>query len=147
MMKWEKFSEARLRNAQDKVLEGYKVRFGLSKSETGNLHMFFSPTRVPKGLTREEVREVLRLYAIREEARQKTMRKLLKEAGKSVEVLPAKLSKTGRSRKFIVQNLPSLQAVVRETILPEEFIPHNNRMTRGAFRMGVMKLLESLATE
>ena len=62
--KTKSFSEARLSNAQQKVLEGYRLRFVLSTEETAHLHLFFSPLRVPKGLSRDEVRIIILLYAM-----------------------------------------------------------------------------------
>ncbi|HUD04086.1 MAG TPA: hypothetical protein VMR73_01175 [Candidatus Paceibacterota bacterium] len=52
---------------QDRVLAGYKKRVlrpGTRDEES--LHMFFSPYRIPKGLTDEEVHQCILLYPLRE---------------------------------------------------------------------------------
>jgi hypothetical protein len=118
-------SEAQLGNAQDKVLEGYKTRFGLGRLATQNLHMFFSPTRVPMGLTEKEVRIVLLLYPLRDANRRQTMASLQAIQGRV---------------------LPKFSSVVEETALPAELRP-KDRMTRESFQKGVMKFLERLAAE
>jgi hypothetical protein len=65
------FSEARLSNAQDRVLAGYRERFKLTNVQADNLHMFFSPHRIPRGLLWEEVCIVLYLYERRDADRMK----------------------------------------------------------------------------
>ena len=65
------FSENRLRVAQDRVLAGYRERFRLTDEQAGNLHMFFSPHRIPRGLVWEEVSIVLYLFALRDADRMK----------------------------------------------------------------------------
>lgn len=120
-MAYVSFSEARLSNAQDKVLEGYRVRFKLTKEEATKLHLFFSPTRVPQRLTRDEVRIVLLLYS----TRQADKLPLLKPEG---------------------QFPPSFARVVNETKLPLELrLP--GRITRENFRKGIVKFLADIANK
>ncbi len=85
-VKFTKFSEARLINAQDKVLEGYGTRFRFTTLDLRRLHMFFSPTRVPKGLTRREITMVLLLCDLRNmqkcQAEDETLPKELRPDGR-----------------------------------------------------------------
>ncbi len=118
-----KFSEARFRNAQDKVKEGYKTRFKLKPEEVASLHMFFSPSRIPKGLTEKEVRKVLSLYSVRDAHRRQKVN--------GVERVPG-------------TNLPKFYPMVDATLLPKELIG-GGRMTRALFQKGITKLLEQLA--
>jgi len=59
-------SEKQLEYAQKKVMEGYRRR-GAVKSpyEELTLHMFFSPFRVPKRMTNDEVKVCLLLSALK----------------------------------------------------------------------------------
>ncbi len=124
-------------NAQDKILEGYIARFKLTGEEGWKLHMFFSPTRIPKGLTENEVREVLKLSPKRDARRRQVEQRLRKEAGYSVIKLPD-------GRKMKVHNPPSFYKSVMDNMLPVELMP--GRMTRRAFQAGMTKLRENLAT-
>ena len=52
-------SEIRLTNAQDKVMANYAKKLSLTDLEQQHLHMFFSPFRVPKGLTKLEINQII----------------------------------------------------------------------------------------
>ena len=72
-------SEGRLAYAQEKVMDGYRKRGAVKNSNDERmLHMFFSPSRVPKGMTNAEVGECLANYALR-------------SAGNKVSLLPTRL--------------------------------------------------------
>jgi len=53
------FSEAQLMNAQDKVIAGYAKKLALDEKGKEHLHRFFSPWRIPKGMTKGEVRMII----------------------------------------------------------------------------------------
>jgi hypothetical protein len=139
MKKMSSYSEARHGNAQDKILKGYKIRFGLTDAEGRNLHMFFSPTRIPKGMIEKEVREVLDLYSKRDTRRKKVQKRLQREAGSEVVKLPS-------GEKMKVHLPPSFNGSIRENLLPEELRP-KGRMTRGNFRKGIEKFLHQIVAE
>lgn len=155
ILKVTKFSEARLGNAQDKILDGYKTRFKLTDEEGQNLHMFFSPTRVPKGLTEKEVRKVLKLYPLRDRKRREAIasdrvRKYDETAEAALKLEQSDLSPRERElyEKIVEINaspMPSFRDTVRETALPEELRPFG-RMTRRNFRIGVVKFLQQLVS-
>ena len=56
------YSEKRDTNAQNKVMAGYVRKYELTKEEGDKLHLFFSPWRVPMGMTKGEVRMIIILY-------------------------------------------------------------------------------------
>lgn len=56
-----------LADKQNNVLANYCDRLTLTKKEAGDLHMFFSPHRIVRGLTDEEVRICILLYPKRKE--------------------------------------------------------------------------------
>ncbi len=141
--RYKDFSEARLGNAQDKVLKGYVTRFKLTPEEADDLHMFFSPSRVPKGMNEKEVREALQMYVLRNADRTRKVQKLTKLAGKSKVVIPASRSITGKRIRFTVQNPPSFRAVIKETILPAELVP-TGQMTRRKWNKGMRELRSSI---
>jgi hypothetical protein len=62
------FSEKRLMRAQDQVMTGYIKKFNLSEKDQEYLHMFFSPFRIPRNLTRGEVWLILLLQKEKGEA-------------------------------------------------------------------------------
>jgi hypothetical protein len=89
--KWEK----QALNAQDKVMGGYRKRGAVrNQREANKLHMFFSPIKVPKGLTNMEVRICLFLYDLQRKLRppQRGGERIL------VSVLPGHLSKQRMTR-------------------------------------------------
>lgn len=122
MIKLKRFSEARLGNAQDKVLAGYVKRFRLTRLQRHYLHMFFSPYRVPKGLTKEEVLQVFNLYPLLGKYRR---------------------SAIGATEYFLRIKQAPFSSNVIGTTLPEE-LTSGGRMTRTRFREGVRKLLHIL---
>jgi hypothetical protein len=103
---------------QDKVLYGYKHRFNLTDEQMRKLHRFFSPTRIPTGLTRKEVEIVVLLFEVRDAARKR--------------------------RLYEVPGNPSLFEFLERTILPKE-LQFGGRMTRKRFRTGIWKMLQSYA--
>jgi hypothetical protein len=55
---------------QDKVMAGYIAQGAVkNKDDQGKLHMFFSPNRVPKGMTNEQVRICINLCFLRDRER------------------------------------------------------------------------------
>lgn len=119
-----KFSEARLKNAQDRVLLGYRERYSLNGREAGILHLFFSPYRVPKGLTWNEVQVVIAIYPLTDKSRRAAVI-------------------TAEQRLRIKKNKYS--RFVKDNTLPEEFTP-KGLITRRAFHTGVEKLLSEILT-
>ena len=64
-------SEKQLCFAQEKVMEGYRRRGAIKNDdEASRLHMFFSPMRVPKRLTNNEIRLCLLMSHERAKQRQ-----------------------------------------------------------------------------
>lgn len=122
MIKLKRFSEARLRNAQDGVLERYKKRYRLSKKEARVLHMFFSPYRVQKGLTKDEVKLIIEIYPLLGSYRR---------------------SAISAAERFLGIDRFAFSSNVIGTTLPEE-LTVGGRMTRTRFREGVRKLLHIL---
>jgi hypothetical protein len=111
------FSEKRLTNAQDGILERYKERYGLTDKEADDLHSFFSPCRVPTELTRKEIRLIIMVYPLLSSYQQRAVSTL---------------------EKFLFgkQRVP---VSVAPTPLPEEF-EYGGRMTRRKFKSGMRKL-------
>lgn len=106
----------RKQRAQDLVYKNYKARFSLTDKQMGDLHMFFSPTRVPKGLRLEEVKIVLLLYQLRDADRKK------------------RTDQVGLN----------LNAVLSVSMLPPE-LTAMTRMTRARFKIGVYKMLRAMS--
>lgn len=50
---------AQLEKEQKAVMDGYKKSMNLSEDDEWRLHMFFSPYRVPEGMTKGEVNIVI----------------------------------------------------------------------------------------
>ncbi|MFA6158336.1 MAG: hypothetical protein WC763_01795 [Candidatus Paceibacterota bacterium] len=66
---WDKFDLGKYLDPrdQDDTLEGYWESGAVkNKDDERSLHMFFSPNRIPKGLTNSEVSIVIALFPIRE---------------------------------------------------------------------------------
>lgn len=115
------YSEARLTNAQDGVLRRYKERYSLTDKEAMALHMFYSPYRVQRGLTKDEVHLIIQVYPLLSSYRRSVfsaMERFLKEK-------------------------PTASTRVLETPLPDELV-QVGRVTRGDFRKGIRVLLETL---
>jgi len=55
-----------LKQKENLVLEEYKKNILLTENQIHNLHMFFSPGRIPSGLTNEEILICIYLYHLRE---------------------------------------------------------------------------------
>lgn len=115
-----KFSEARLRYNQNRILEGYKKRCRLSTKEGQALHMFFSPYRVPKRLTKDEVKLVIQLYPLLGDYRR---------------------SAFSAAERFLDMDGRQYSASVLNVHLPDELVSAG-RMTRAKFREGISKLLQ-----
>lgn len=108
------FSEARLGRAQDLVLSNYKKRFGLTQQEAGQLHMFFSPHRIPKRLTLTEARIAIMLYPLREQERRNRLGRLL-QGGSIVASLPPKLRQSNMTRTSFTAGVMELLARLAAT--------------------------------
>lgn len=122
MFKLNRFSEARLNNAQEAVLDGYKRRFRLTRKEAGALHMFFSPYRVAKGLTKQEVKLIIEIYPLLGSYRR---------------------SAIGSAERFLNVDEAQFSGSVTHTVIPVE-LTSGGRMTRRNFREGMRKLLHIL---
>lgn len=115
----ERYMTERLRRAQDAVLSNYKTRFKLTQKEVDDLHMFFSPTRIPKGLRLKEVRIILLLFTLRDSHRKQQFKTELPH--------------------------PTLISTLRKISLPTELMP-KGKMTRSGFKTGIYKMLEQIAS-
>jgi hypothetical protein len=112
----DRFYDLFLDPGQDATLARYKARRVItSPKEEEALHMFFSPTRIPPGLTNEEARLCMSLYE---------RRKLQK----------ARDSERRGGMHFISFPTP----------LPQELMP-GGRMSRDRFAAGIRKFLEASA--
>jgi hypothetical protein len=75
-------SEANLLGDQDAVMAGYKrSRAVKDKHDEEALHMFFSPNRVPKGLTKKQVRLCINKYPLRKWHRVQTAKTPMQVTG------------------------------------------------------------------
>ncbi len=116
MIKPTRILKARPRTTQAGVLKRYEERFQLTKWEADSLRLFFSPERVPKGLTKNEVKLIIEIYPLLGQYRATAINTM-------EEFLDVELSYH-----------------VSCTILPEE-LTTSGRMTRKNFREGMKKLL------
>ncbi len=108
-----------IRASQDAVMDTYKSGYRLTDTEASDLHMFFSPHRVPIGLTYKEVRIVLLLFPLRDTERSKNLGSALRH--------------------------PTFDGVIESIALPEELIG-DEQMTRLRFKAGIWKMLEQAAS-
>ncbi len=120
------FSEA------DSILQDYQAILG--KKLAMDLHMFFSPNRIPAGLTDEEVKICITLYPIRRAYVKRHYPKPPKD-------------QSGRIMTFKddIEN-PIFQKYCIESIqpppsLPRQLIYSGKKMTRARFRKGIYNFL------
>jgi hypothetical protein len=151
-------SDAQMAAPQERVMANYKKRgFVRTKADQEGLHMFFSPYRVPKGLTKAEVRTCIRLSPQKRRIEEQGARQL----EMSVQtVIDKNLRKRPRTRKItravkaareIFGSLKNFRVMVPmgQTFLhqhlkwPDELLPHD-RMTRERFKTGIAKLTEQI---
>jgi len=97
-----------------------------NKSARGDLHMFFSPWRVPIGLTDEEIAICVLLYRYRRD-----------QMDKQVATASAALKR---------EDYPAVVRNLQPKFLNEEFSPHKV-MTRTRFKKGIYKFLVQLSQE
>jgi hypothetical protein len=101
---------------QDAVFAGFQARGVVTNPKEGEaLHMFFSPTRIPSGLTDEEARLCMALY---EQRKQQKVHDAERCGGRYSVAVP--------------------------TYLPAELMP-TGRMTRKRFIIGIRKFIEESA--
>jgi hypothetical protein len=136
-----------MQEEQDKVLCYYKESAKLNDQEASRLHMFFSPTRIPKGLTNIEVRILVNLYGARES--QKAMigwnKRFTREGIRSlVTGIGRQLHPPGGDENAEANFLLMLNP--EAMFLPDELIPQHE-MTRRRFKIGIRKFMESLEKE
>lgn len=145
-------------HAQDSVMQDYKTS-GVFRNEDdeGALHMFFSPYRIPDGLTDEEVRVCIDLHPRRKELADKMTIKrerTLRDAWKkrlSEDYLFLEKIKDELNQAFgpIEWTMDKILTVVTITILCYEPIPLprdliNGPMTRERFANGIAALIARL---
>ncbi|NDB59850.1 hypothetical protein EB001_15595 [bacterium] len=111
---------------QDCVLSDYRNTLRLSEDEASALHMFFSPLRIPIGLTDQEVRICIKLYPVK--------------SGNMKRVPEIDLT-SGSIGQALADSIDFIQSSNHD--LPEEFLP-NRRMTRTRFKRGILKFLFNL---
>ncbi|MEN9913060.1 MAG: hypothetical protein RLY66_468 [Candidatus Parcubacteria bacterium] len=115
---------------QDVVMGDYETVFALTKRKhkKGDLHMFFSPFRVPVGLTDEQVAICALLYPIRRaqvEAYQDIVRRHALDKG-------------------LDEVIAELRAANVQLRLPDEF-DFGKPMTPARFKRGIYKFLSIAA--
>jgi hypothetical protein len=110
------------KHPQDQVLQEYIRRAGLKPEGEEALHMFFSPNRIPIGLTNTEVHTCIALYPLR---KAHVSRRTNPPELAAIPDLFTRLCVMAR----LCAAIPSL---------PLELSPHK-RMTRWRFRKGIAK--------
>lgn len=117
-----------LNHTQDSVMSDYVNSLRLTKEDTGKLHMFFSPNRVPIGLTDKEVIVCINLYSLKKKSRRRS--------------IPPK--QTNSLYDIEGELAEAINTVMySDDTLPEEFYP-NRPMTRARFKRGVIKFIFGL---
>ncbi len=111
---------------QDCVLSDYKSSLRLNEDEADALHMFFSPLRIPVGLTDQEVHVCIKLYPLKVSNARR---------------IPEIDLTSGNIEQALADSIDFIQSSNFE--LPSEFLP-NKRMTRAKFKKGVLKFLFKL---
>jgi hypothetical protein len=110
---------------QKAVMESYRKReFVRFPFEENALNKFFSPNRVPKGLTRRMVRECIDNQPLREWCSQEYLRLF----GDRI-----------RLHKNVVSAPLPNSKYLAGTNLPDEFLPDRGRMTSKRFDIGMLK--------
>ncbi len=124
------------RASQEDVMAGYvRSKAFRNKDEQGQLHMFFSPTRVPLGLTNEQIRVCLYLARLKDE------REKAKKA--------PHLARLSEIPEYIIHENPLAyfdalrKAHMLQISLPKE-LWSADFMTEERFNLGVTKLIASL---
>ena len=125
-------------------MDGYKQRSAVvTDADEEGLHMFFSPYRVPEGLTNAEVRRCIELYPKKKAYEKKASATIEASVRKNL----IELLKESRWRKAVRDfwgDVPAALAVMPQlygilcvpNILPPELSP-GKTMTRGRFRKGI----------
>ncbi len=142
-----------LKDDQDEVMNHYKRKGAVvTPADEEALHMFFSPTRVPKGMTRDEVREVIELYPLVKSAKNFLLerhewraREELKKIVRTSKKAKKALKKMYGSVPTAIELRPKIVALdmSAQSHLPTELLPHKE-MTRRRFRLGINKLKRAL---
>ena len=116
------------RHSQDEVLRDYMNRIGNTPENEEGLHMFFSPNRIPIGLTDEEARACVALYPLRRaQVKRRTN--------------PPELARISDPMQRVCAAARLSMAIPS---LPPELSPHR-RMTRRRFKKGIIKFLTQAA--
>ncbi len=114
---------------QNKVMARYR-RLGAVRNrlDEGALHMFFSPWKVPKGLTSAQVRECISKIGLRDWQRAYAFERI-----------------ESKGKRLKPMHLLTLQVTVAANppLLPEELSP-TRRMTARRFRVGMRKFNEEV---
>ena len=113
---------------QGSVMSDYVSSLKLTEEESGKLHMFFSPNRVPIGLTDREVIVCINLYPLKKKNRRRS-------------ILPRQPNSNGSIEEEVLEAINTI--LYTDDNLPEEFNP-DRKMTRGKFKRGVIKFLFGL---
>ncbi len=120
---------------QDEILAEYVEMLG--EKNAGKLHQFFSPTRIPRDLTKKQAMICVRLLPLRKDY---TDRKLEKKPGLTKMLDPRSLE----SDDFL--NEPcgpgfSLNALLGTLELPRELICNGSPISKLRFYLGITKLI------
>ncbi len=113
------FDENPLGHDQDAVLQDYQNSPTLAGTDWQALHMFFSPLRIPVGLTDEEIRICVLLYPLRKDQ------------------IDRRLAMTENAG--LLEHLATINSLGTFT-LPDEFSP-DKVMDRERFKEGIWKFL------
>jgi hypothetical protein len=136
-----------LQNKQDAVMQDYLSFLKKKGLQWSDVHSFFSPLRVPVGLTDEELLIIVALYPLRRAQVYRAIRGKLPPQDKkivsddsgdeiykdSVQLLFEQFEKMGDIIKAYSTDVP----------LPEELGP-SETMTRERFQTGIMKFLAQI---
>ena len=138
--------------SEDSVLFDYVGTNNLLNSRAGALHMFFSPHRIPAGLTDEEVSICILLYPIKQARiirKNQGVNNALRKKGQTLqedEYLDSGSDKReDRELKLFFASVPMYMKIGLEN-LPIELRPCDEPMTRKRFKEGIYKFLQQMTT-
>ncbi|MDD5165522.1 MAG: hypothetical protein PHG25_03250 [Candidatus Pacebacteria bacterium] len=133
------------RASQEDVMAGYvRSKAFRNKDEQGQLHMFFSPTRVPLGLTNQQIRVCLNIAKLKND-RDKAERDLAISKIRPLDEFPEYMK---NDEEFMMHYLFELaKASIGGRTYPKQ-LPHElicaEFMTDERFNQGIVKFLATL---
>lgn len=120
---------------QDEIFASYVKKIG--KECTGKLHQFFSPKRIPEGLSKIQAMICVRLLPLR---KKHTDFNLKKKPGFTNILNPTSLQSSDFSDNYINPNF-SLNTLIGTLSLPNELVCDGSSISKMKFYLGITKLL------